>query len=217
MKLLVESLNAEFLTEESNGKKYHFLEGIFMQSEIKNKNGRLYPRGIMESGVNRYLTEKVSNRTAYGELGHPEGPKINEDRISHLIEKLEFKGNDVIGRAKILDTTQGTIAQKILEGGGRLGVSSRALGSLREANGVKVVQSDFNIRTAADIVTDPSAPGAFPDALYEDAEWIYEAGQWVPRFADDAKKEIRGASKSQFEEIKLKHFQLFLENIKKYK
>lgn len=194
MKLIAELVESVTPIEESvGGKKYMYLEGVFLQSEIKNRNGRIYPRGVMESALNKYNTDKVENKTAYGELGHPAGPTINPERISHIIESLRWDGNNVIGRAKILETDYGTIAQKIIEGGGRLGVSSRGMGTLRERNGIDEVQSDYYIATAADIVTDPSAPQAFVNGIMESVDWIYRAGAWVPQYVEEAQKEINSA------------------------
>ena len=203
----------------TDGKKYYFIEGVYMQSEVRNRNGRVYPRNVMESALNRYIEEKMSNQTAYGELGHPANPTINPERISHLIEKLEFDGNDVMGRAKILDTTYGITAQKILEGGGRLGVSSRGLGSLKQTNSVMEVQSDFYISTAADIVTDPSAPKAFVNAILEDVEWIYNQGIWSSQKIEEAKCARDDAFSSKDREIREKKlmmlFTTFIDSLNK--
>lgn len=215
MKLITElNETTSVLTEASeSGKKYYYIEGVFMQSEIKNRNGRMYPRSVMESEVNRYTSTKISNKTAYGELGHPSGPTINPERISHLIENLSWDGNNVIGRAKILDTDYGMIAQKILEGGGRLGVSSRGMGSLREKNGIMEVQGDFYIATAADIVTDPSAPEAFVNGILEGVEWVMNAGSWTPVDVENHQKAIKKASKSQIDEAVLACWTDFLSKL----
>lgn len=215
MKLITELVETSSVIAEAaeNGKKYYYIEGKFLQSEIKNRNGRLYPKHVMESEVERYTNAKINNKTAYGELGHPAGPTINPERISHLIESLSWNGNNVIGRAKILDTDYGVIAQKILEGGGRLVVSSRGLGTLRERSGVMEVQSDFHLSTAADIVTDPSAPEAFVNGIMEDAEWIYKGGTWVPMFIETAQEKIKDAPKSKLMETKLEVFKTFLSKL----
>lgn len=214
MKLITETIGAaETLVENVDNKRYYFIEGVFMQSEIKNRNGRVYPRAVMESEVSRYTEAKINNKTAYGELGHPQGPTINPERISHMIESLTWNGNNVVGRAKILDTDYGIIAQKILEGGGRLGVSSRGLGSLKEQNGVMQVQNDYYIATAADIVTDPSAPEAFVNGILEDVDWILNAGVWSPKFVEEARKSIKSAPKSQIEEQTLRAWKTFLSNL----
>lgn len=194
---VVESLN------ESTGKKYYFIEGVYMQSNIKNRNGRMYPKHIMENEVTRYSSEKIANKTAYGELGHPAQPTINPERISHLIESLKWDGDNVIGRAKVLDTQYGQIAQKILEGGGRLGVSSRGMGSLKENNGIMEVQSDFYISTAADIVTDPSAPAAMVQHVVEGKEWFFVNGIWTEKQIEQNTKLIENKWSSDKEAVML--------------
>lgn len=219
---LIRELNesVEVLSEASSesGKKSFFIEGIFMQSEIRNRNGRMYPRSVMESAVNKYMEEKVSNKTAYGELGHPANPTINPERISHLIEKLDWQGNDVVGRAKLFDTDYGIIAQKILEGGGRLGVSSRGLGSLQRKNDLMEVQGDFYISTAADIVTDPSAPKAFVNGIMEDTEWVMERGIWTEQQVEAAKQDLNTAYSTKDRELReeklLALFNSFLNSLK---
>lgn len=216
MKLLAE-LNEDIepiLEQSDNGGKKLYIRGVFMRSEFHNKNGRLYPRSVMESGVKKYMDEKVTGRTAYGELNHPAGPTINLDRVSHIIEDLHFEGNDVIGKARILDTPMGLTVQKILEGGGRIGVSSRALGSLKEQNGVMVVQPDFMISTAADIVADPSA-SAFPDAFMEDIEWYMESGIWKQRTIEAAKAIVENKGRKPSEQAVLECFQFLLNDFRK--
>lgn len=210
MKLITEKIEeTNFIKEEKDGKKYYYIEGIYMQSELVNRNGRRYPKHVMESALNKYI-DKVNNKTAYGELGHPQGPKINEDRISHLIESLTWDGNNVVGRAKIFDTDKGIVAQKILEGGGRLGVSSRGMGSLREKNGIMEVQEDFMIATAADIVTDPSAPQAFVNGVMEDVEWVFTNGIWTQKQAEANIKAIKESTKNNREEVFLRIFESVL-------
>ena len=174
MKLIKEiSQDLTFLTESTeSGKKGIFIEGIFMQADKQNRNGRLYPKGIMEGALNQYQ-ELIREKRSLGELGHPPNPTVNLDKVSHLITSLKFEGNDVIGRAKILDTPMGKIAQNFIEEGVRLGVSSRGLGSLKERNGVNEVQNDFHLATV-DIVADPSAPDAFVTGIMESAEWILD-------------------------------------------
>ena len=162
MKLITENINeVRVLTEEKGGVKSLFIEGPFLVAETKNRNGRVYPSQTMKKEVDRYNEEYVSKNRAFGELGHPDSPTINLDRVSHLITSLKQEGNHWIGKAKILETPMGKIAKSLMEGGATLGVSSRGMGSLREMNGVNVVQPDFYLATAADIVADPSAPGAF--------------------------------------------------------
>lgn len=206
MKLISELTESiEFVTEEVNGKKNLYIEGIFMQAELPNKNGRLYPRSVMEQAVDKYSSDRLNIKTSYGELGHPQGPKINEDRISHLIESLTWNGNDVHGKAKILGTEKGNIARAIIEGGGRLGVSSRGLGSLKEnKSGLQEVQNDFYLATPADIVTDPSAPGALVNGIMEGVEWMYDEknGLWFQQMVEDVKNEVHSLPKSQLNEEK---------------
>ena len=156
---LIEDVQYITETKESGGKEW-FIEGIFLQSEIKNRNGRIYPINILEKEVNRYVTESIQKNRAYGELGHPAGPSINLDRVSHLITELKRDGKNFIGKAKLTETPMGQIARGLLESGANLGVSSRAMGSLKEQNGIMVVQEDLRLSTAADIVADPSAPDA---------------------------------------------------------
>lgn len=209
-----DEVNVTEVVNESagNGKKYYFIEGVYMQSNIKNRNGRMYPKHIMENEVVRYTADKIANKTAYGELGHPAQPTINPERISHLIESLTWDGDNVIGRAKVLDTQYGLIAQKILEGGGRLGVSSRGMGSLKENNGVMEVQSDFYISTAADIVTDPSAPAAMVQHVVEGKEWFFNNGIWTEKQIEDNTKLIENKWSSDKEAVLLEVWYNILNN-----
>jgi hypothetical protein len=213
MKLITElNEEVELVTEETNGKKNYFIEGIFLQTEMVNRNGRKYSRNIMEKEVARYNREIIEKNRAFGELGHPSGPSINLDRVSHIITELRQDGNNFIGKAKITDTPMGHIARGIMESGGQLGVSSRAMGSLKEENGVMVVQSDLRISTAADIVADPSAPDAFVHGIMEGVEWIFDPikESWIQQKAEDIVKEIHSMSKSQLEEKKLSLFEDYL-------
>jgi hypothetical protein len=214
MKLIKEiSQELKYLTEESsNNKKNIFIEGIFMQSDKQNKNGRLYPKSVMEKEVGRYQ-ELINDKRALGELGHPPNPTVNLNQVSHLITSLKMEGTDVIGRAKILDTPMGKIAQNFIEEGVRLGVSSRGLGSLKEKNGVNEVQDDFHLATV-DIVADPSAPDAFVQGIMESAEWICENGIWKSIEIEKAQNTIRKAPKASLQEEKLKVFKSFLNSIK---
>ena len=214
MKLIKEiSQDLTFLTESTeSGKKGIFIEGIFMQADKQNRNGRLYPKGIMEGALNQYQ-ELIREKRSLGELGHPPNPTVNLDKVSHLITSLKFEGNDVIGRAKILDTPMGKIAQNFIEEGVRLGVSSRGLGSLKERNGVNEVQNDFHLATV-DIVADPSAPDAFVTGIMESAEWILDNGMWRSVDIEHAQDTIRKTSKNNLQEAKLKIFQQFLSCIK---
>ena len=177
MRLIAEELTeVKFLTEEKEGKKNYFIEGIFLQSEIANKNGRMYPFKTLQREVAKYHENFIRQGRALGELGHPEGPSINLDRVSHKIERLSEDGNNFVGRAKILDTPNGKIAKSLLDEGVRLGVSSRGMGSLKKESTCNVVQDDFMLATAADIVADPSAPDAFVDGIMEGKEWIWDNG-----------------------------------------
>lgn len=213
MKLITElNEEVELVTEETDGKKNYFIEGIFLQTEMVNRNGRKYSRNIMEKEVARYNREIIEKNRAFGELGHPSGPSINLDRVSHIITELRQDGNNFIGKARITDTPMGHIARGIMESGGQLGVSSRAMGSLKEENGVMVVQSDLRISTAADIVADPSAPDAFVHGIMEGVEWIFDPikESWIQQKAEDIVKEIHSMSKSQLEEKKLSLFEDYL-------
>lgn len=216
LKLIREDVpSVEVLEEDVNGKKFYYLEGVFMQSEVKNRNGRIYPKGVMESAVSRYLTEKVATKSAYGELGHPQGPKINEDRISHRITKLDWDGNDVVGRAVIIPQGNGLIAQGILETGGRLGMSSRGLGSLLKKDGAMYVQEDFYIATAADIVTDPSAPKAWVNGILENTEFWYDAaaGTWGQRVVEQTHEKLKKMSVREIEEKRVAMFETFMRSL----
>lgn len=205
-----------FVVEEALGKaKQYFIEGIFLQSEIKNKNGRMYPESVMDSGVAKYIKERVQNNQAYGELGHPPSPAINLDRVSHLITALHKEGMNYVGRAKLLDTPNGQIARGILEGGGKLGISSRALGTLKmNSEGVNVVQNDFLLATAGDLVADPSAPDAFIRGIMENKEWVFVDGHFEERQINDVKKAIHKAPSRIITETSLHEFEKFLKSLK---
>ena len=214
MKLITEQLTSvQYLVEKKeDGTKNVFIEGIFMQAEKPNKNGRRYPRGIMEKEIARYQ-DLISEKRSLGELGHPPNPQINLNQVSHLITGLRFEGNDIIGKAKILDTPMGKIAKNFLEEGVCLGVSSRGLGSLKERNGINEVQDDFHLATV-DIVADPSAPDAFVQGIMESAEWILDNGVWKPIQIEQAQQAIRKASKADLSTVKLQVFESFLRSIK---
>ena len=217
MRLIREVLETTNLIVESKlgkGKEY-FIEGIFLQSELKNRNGRMYPESIMDNEVGRYIKESVDKNRAYGELGHPDTPSINLDRVSHMIVSLRKEGTNYIGKAKILETPMGMIARGLLDGGANLGVSSRALGSLQTNNeGVQIVQDDFMLSTAADIVADPSAPDAFVRGIMESKEWVFVDGKFVEQHIEEAKRSIRKASSRNLEEAKIYAFQKFLSKIR---
>jgi hypothetical protein len=208
--------STSLVVEEKLGKgKEYFIEGVFLQSELQNRNGRMYPESIMDKEVGRYIKEYVEKNKAYGELGHPETPSINLDRVSHLIVGLRKEGTNYIGKAKILNTPMGQIAKGLLDGGANLGVSSRALGSLKTNNeGVQVVQDDFMLSTAADIVADPSAPDAFVRGIMESKEWVFVDGKFVEKHIDEVKRVIRQTSSRNLEEAKILAFQNFLSKIK---
>ena len=214
MKLIKELFqDVRYLEEASeDGKKSLYIEGIFMQSDKANKNGRLYPRSIMEKEVNRYQ-ELIKEKRSLGELGHPPNPTINLNQVSHLITELRMSGPDVIGKAKILGTPMGKIAENLIVEGVGLGVSSRGLGSLKERNGVNEVQDDFMLATV-DIVSDPSAPDAFVQGIMENVDWIVQNGAWKPIEIELAQKEIKKASRKNLEEAKLRVFQKLLDSIK---
>ena len=217
MKLIKEEvLDTKFIVEEKLGKKKeYFIEGIFLQSALQNRNGRMYPEQVMDAEVARYMKECVLSNRAYGELGHPDTPSINLDRVSHLIVDLRKEGTNYIGRAKILETPMGNIARGLLDGGANLGVSSRALGSLKmNEEGINVVQDDFMLSTAADIVADPSAPDAFVRGIMENTEWVFVDGKFVEKQIDEARAAIRKASSRQLQEAKLRAFQTFLSKIR---
>jgi len=214
MKLIKEiSQDLNYLTEATeNGKKGIYIEGIFMQADKQNKNGRIYPKKIMESALSDYQ-KLIEEKRSLGELGHPPNPQINLNNVSHLITNLRFEGSDIVGKAKILDTPMGKIAQNFIEEGVRLGVSSRGLGSLKEKNGINEVQDDFHLATV-DIVADPSAPDAFVQGIMESAEWILENGVWKAVDVERAQRFIKNTSKANLTEAKLKVFESFLNRIK---
>ena len=215
MKLIKEEvLNVQYLTEVVNGKKECFIEGIFMQAEKQNRNGRVYPRHILSKEVERYNQNYVAKNRAFGELGHPDSPTINLDRVSHMITSLKPDGNNFIGKAKILDTPNGKIVKSLLDGGASLGVSTRGVGSLKPSNGYQQVQDDFHLATAADIVADPSAPDAFVQGIMESADWILENGIWKAVQIEQAQNTIRKASKADLNKVKLQVFEQFLRTIK---
>ena len=180
MKLITEEIESvEFLVEQKNGKKSMYIEGVFLQGNITNRNGRMYPAEVLRKEVARYNENHIQSGRALGELGHPEGPTVNLDRVSHMITSLKEDGNNWIGKAKIMDTPMGRIVKELISEGAQLGVSSRGLGSLKEKNGINEVQGDFMLATAADIVADPSAPDAFVSGIMEGKEWVFVNGRWT--------------------------------------
>lgn len=216
MKLITE-LNEEvkFITEATEaGKKEMFIEGVFMQAEKENRNGRMYPLPILTREVTRYVNEYVNKGRAFGELGHPAGPTINLERTSHLIKELRLEGTDFYGKAKILDTPYGNIVRNLINEGATFGVSTRGMGSLEErSDGIKVVKDDFYLATAADIVADPSAPDAFVRGIMENKEWVYIDGRFVEQDIDRAKSMIKKTSAKELDETKLKIFEAFIRKL----
>ena len=214
MKLIAEEVtNVRFIVEEVNGKKEHFIEGVFMQAEKQNRNGRVYPKDVLGKEAERYNREYVQKNRAFGELGHPDSPTINLDRVSHMITKLYPDGNNFIGKAKILDTPNGKIVKSLLDGGATLGVSTRGVGSLKPQNGYQVVQDDFHLATAADIVADPSAPDAFVRGIMEGKEWVLDGTGWKEIDYDYARKQIKEASKDDIEAVALRLFENFMSKL----
>lgn len=215
MKLITETLEeVKYITEEKNGEKCLYIEGPFLVADVKNRNGRIYDSGIMEREVGRYSDEYISKNRAFGELGHPDGPAINLDRVSHITTSLVREGNIWVGKAKVIsETPMGKIAKALIEGGGCLGVSSRGMGSLVNKNGVNYVQPDFYLATAADIVADPSAPGAFVNGIMENKEWVWNNGIIKEAEIASMKEAIVRAKQKQLEEIKLRQFESFLSKL----
>ena len=209
---LQEAVNYELLEEENKPKQY-FIEGIFMQSERKNKNGRIYPLEVLEKEVDRYVSEYVEPKRAFGELGYPDGPTVNLDRASHMIQSLKKEGKNFVGRAKILDTPNGKIVKSLIDEGARLGVSSRGMGTLKPEKKAQVVQNDFYLATAADIVADPSAPNAFVEGIMEGVEWIWDNGLLKAQDVERARDNIRSASSRELEEVKLNEFKNLLSKL----
>jgi len=215
MKLITE-INEEvkYISEEgSEGKKNLFIEGIFLQGGLVNRNGRMYDPEILNNEVARYTKENIDKGRAYGELGHPSGPSINLERVCMMIKSLRREGNNFIGKAKIMDTPYGNIVKNLMSEGANLGVSSRGMGSLREVNGVNVVQDDFYLATAADIVADPSAPDAYVNGVMEGVEWVWDNGVIKAQTVEAHKNIIKNTSKANLSEAKLRVFQHFLSKL----
>ena len=214
MKLITEQIEAvEFLIEESGSKKNHFIEGVFLQADIKNRNGRVYAMNVLEKEVGRYTESYISKDRALGELGHPEGPTVNLDRVSHKIVSLQKEGSNFIGKAKILDTPMGKIAKNLIDEGVKLGVSSRGVGSISERNGAAYVRDDFMLATAADIVADPSAPDAFVEGIMEGKEWVWNNGILQERHIAQMKRELDHATLLNIQERKVSAFEKFLKGL----
>ena len=217
MRLFIETVddnNVEFITEENaEGKKDHYIRGIFMQAEQKNRNGRVYPKKILDEQVNKYINNYIYQNRAFGELGHPDGPVVNLERVSHMIKELREEGNNWVGKAKIMDTPYGKIVKNLIDEGAKLGVSSRGMGSLKNIRGTNVVQDDFYLATAADIVADPSAPEAFVEGVMEGKEWIWENGIIKERVIEIYKNELTQAKRKNLEETKLILFKSFVSKL----
>jgi hypothetical protein len=214
MRLITEVVqDLQYLEEDKKGGgKNVFIEGIFMQADQSNRNGRMYPMAVMEKEVARYQ-KLIDEKRSLGELGHPANPTLNLDKVSHLITSLRFEGKNVIGKAKILETPMGKIAKSLMEGGATLGVSSRGMGSLKEVNGVNVVQDDYYLATAADIVADPSAPGAFVQGIMENKEWVWDNGKVKEIDVNAYYEQIKNAKQKQIDEISLKIFENFVSKL----
>ena len=201
------------ITEGKNGQKKYNIEGIFAQAEGKNRNGRIYPMQVMEKAVGKYSTDQVSKGRAVGELNHPEGPTVNLDKVSHKINELNFKGNDVMGKAQILETPMGNIVKGLLEGGVQLGVSTRGMGSLERRNNAMYVKDDFMLN-AIDIVQDPSAPGAFVNGIMEGVEWVWHNGIIEAKTIEKMETEIKKAPRTRLYETQVREFKNFLSLLK---
>jgi hypothetical protein len=215
MKLITEYVENDlnYLTEEKNGEKQYVIEGIFMQADSKNRNGRIYPKAVMEAAVDKYMSEQVSKGRAVGELNHPEGPTINLDKVSHKITELRWEGNNVVGKAQILNTPMGQIVKGLMDGGVQLGVSSRGMGSLAQRGGVNYVGKDFQLATV-DIVQDPSAPEAFVNGIMEGVEWIWENGSFLKaQEIEQFETEIKEAVSTGNPDIQMKAFKDFLSKL----
>ena len=218
MKLITElneSVNYNFEEDQKSGKKNYYIEGVFMQGDIKNRNGRMYPGQVLAKEANRYNKEYIQKNKAYGELGHPQGPTINLERVSHMIKELKPDGSNFIGRAKVLDTPYGNIVKNLIDEGAQLGVSSRGMGTLRDRAGAQEVQSDFMLSTAADIVADPSAPDAFVNGVMEGREWVYDAASRSFRSMQvvDEVKSVGTKNETKLQEQKVELFQKFLNTL----
>ena len=214
MKLISEEIsNAEMLVEETNGKKNYKIKGVFLQSDIKNRNGRIYESDILTKEVKRYNEEFINKKRAFGELGHPDGPTVNLERVSHMITKLAPEGKNFIGEAKIMDTPYGKIVKGLIDEGAQLGVSSRGMGSLVQKNGGNYVGKDFYLATAADIVADPSAPDAFVEGIMENKEWVWDNGVIKAQDIEEYKDHIKEAKRLKLAEAKANVFKSFLEKL----
>ena len=214
MKLISEEVsNAEYLVEETNGKKDYKIRGIFLQSNMKNRNGRVYPKDILENEVTRYNKEFINKKRAFGELGHPDGPTVNLERVSHMITSLKPEGRNFIGEAKVMDTPYGKIVKNLIDEGAQLGVSSRGMGSMKQVNGKNVINNDFYLATAADIVADPSAPDAFVEGIMEGKEWVWDNGVLKSMEIEKYKQVIESTQRRELAEVKARVFKDFLSKV----
>ena len=218
MKLICEVTEEIKVIKEGKGSsaKTYFIEGIFLQAELKNRNGRMYPKDMLEREILRYDREYVKKNRAFGELGHPEGPTINLDRVSHMITELRVDGNNFIGKAKIMGTPMGNIVKSLIDEGARLGVSSRGMGSIRsEGMDTQIVQDDFYLATAADIVADPSAPDAFVNGIMEGKEWVWDNGILKETYVQKLKRDIEKNAKTNLEKASIRAFQNFMKSLER--
>jgi len=215
MKLITEEIEqAEYIVEEAaNGKKNYSIKGIFMQSDVKNRNGRIYPKEILQKEVARYNREFINKSRAFGELGHPDGPTVNLERVSHMIKALYPEGNNFIGEARVLDTPYGKIVKSLIDEGARLGVSSRGMGTLSNVGGANVVKDDFYLATAADIVADPSAPDAFVEGIMEGKEWVWDNGILKEQEVNELKLQAESKERMTRAEKNAQVFESFLKKL----
>ncbi len=215
MKLITETIeDVQILTEEKNGKKDYKIKGVFMQADIKNRNGRIYPVETLAKEVRRYTKEFIEKKRAFGELGHPDGPTVNLERVSHMITSLKPEGKNFIGEAKVMDTPYGKIVKNLIDEGAVLGVSSRGMGSIQQQGGRNLVCKDFYLATAADIVADPSAPDAFVEGIMEGKEWVWDNGVLKSVTVEQYKSEIEKAKRQELAEKKSKIFADFMSKLK---
>ena len=214
MKLITETTeNIEVITEEKGAGKDYKIRGIFLQGDIKNRNGRVYPVDVLSKEVGRYNKEFVEKKRAFGELGHPDGPTVNLERVSHMITSLKSEGRNFIGEAKIMDTPYGKIVKNLIDEGAQLGVSSRGMGSMKQVNGKNVINNDFYLATAADIVADPSAPDAFVEGIMEGKEWVWDNGVLKSMEIETYKQVIESTQRRELAEVKARVFKDFLSKV----
>ena len=214
MRLITEEVTqAKYIVEEKNGKKNYSIKGVFLQSDIKNKNGRIYPKEILQKEVHRYNREFIEKNRAFGELGHPDGPTVNLERVSHMIKALNPDGNNFIGEARVLDTPYGKIVKSLIDEGASLGVSSRGMGTLIQTGGANVVKDDFYLATAADIVADPSAPDAFVEGIMEGKEWVWNNGVLKEQEVNELKLQAESKERMARAEKNAQVFESFLKKL----